>query len=541
MLDEHLDPVPLVSRRRFLHGTAGIAGAGLLAEIAAACGSSSSTASSTAGSSGSGAQSGGTPKRGGVLSAAVGDAATSENLDPQRSWNQNHDFFYTPAVWETLATCQPDWSLVPSLATRWTPNSSATVWTFHLRPGVKWHDGKPFTARDAAWSIKRILNPKYGSPNYGQLSPVLDRAGIRVVDDVTIEFHLNYPHDLLPLAFAQVGCEMIQDGSDPTKYTAADAVGTGPFSIKSFVAGQSWEVVRNPNYWNKGLPYLDGMRGVSIPDPTGMVDAVTTGSSHVSSSINFAQVPTLSGTGATGFTVSGSHDIYIVMDTRHKPFDDNRVRMAVKLAMNRETIINAAYHGAAVATSDTPLPSNNALYPSALGVRQQNIAQAKKLLAAAGFPSGLQLQLYTGDLVGGMVDMATAFAQTVAPAGIHVQITQHPAATYFEQIWLQKPFYVSWITMRHPVLRIPMTLTTDAAWQETHLMHTPVDGLLKEAVGAHGQRQKDLVEQMLTWIADNQGYACPAFPNWVFATKAQVRGLAWSTQRALDFSRVWLA
>ncbi|HEX5193744.1 MAG TPA: ABC transporter substrate-binding protein [Solirubrobacteraceae bacterium] len=528
----------LLSRRNFLHATAGVAASGALAEMLAACGSSSSSNGSQAASN---SVTTGPAKRGGTLSVAAGDAATSENLDPQRTWNQNHDFFYTPMVWETLVLCRQDWSLVPLLAKSWEPNTSSTVWTFHLRPGVKWHDGKPFTARDAAWSIKRLLNSKYGSPIYGVLSPVLHPSGIKVVDDHTLALHLNYAHDLLPLTFAQAGTEMIQDGSDPTKYKVANAVGTGPFTIKSFVAGQSWAVARNHGYWNKGLPYLDEIRGVAIPDPTGMVQAVSTGSSDVSTSINFSQVPTLSGTQATAFRVAGSHDVYIAMDTRHKPFDDNRVRMAIKLAMDRKTIISAAYGGEAIATSDTPLPSSDSLYPRGLGVRAQNTAQAKKLLAQAGYSSGLQLQLYTSDLVGGMVDMATAFAQTVASAGIHVQITQHPAATYFEQIWLQKPMYCSWISLRHPVLRVPMTMTTDAAWQETHMLHTPVDQLLKRAVSAHGQRQQQLIGQMLTWIADNQAYVCPAFPNWVFATKQHVRGLQWWNMRALDFSRVSLA
>jgi peptide/nickel transport system substrate-binding protein len=535
MSDEWKDTRVRLSRRRFLHATAGVAAAGVLSEVAAACGSTSSSSQSGSSSAPAGA-----PKRGGVLSVAAGDAATSENLDPQRVWNQNHDFFYTPAVWETLVLATADWNLVPVLATSWTPNSDATVWTFKMRPGVTWHDGKPLTAQDAAWSIKRILDPGLANPVLGVLSPVLDISGIRAVDSQTLQLHLNYPHDLLPIVFAQSGAEIVQAGSNPTHYTAATAVGTGPFVMKSFAAGQSWEVVRNPTYWQKGLPYLDGMSGVSIPDPTGMVQAVASGASHVASSMNYSQLATLSGSDASTYKVPASHDVYIIMDTRSKPFDDNRVRMALKLAMDRQTIINTAYAGDATGTSDTPTPSSDPLYPRALGVRPQNIAAAKSLLSDAGYSSGLRLQLYTGDLVGGMVDMATVFAQTVAPAGIQVSITEHPAATYFEQIWLQRPFYVSWIAARHPVVRVPMTLTTNAAWQETHLLHTPVDSLLKQAVNAHGQQQDALIGQMLTWIADNQGYICPAFPNWDFPAKKQVQGLQWENQRGLSWSRVWL-
>lgn len=547
MSDESKDSRGRLSRRRFLHATAGIAAGGLLSEVAAACGStgsssssSSASASGSASAASSSSAAAGTPKRGGVLSVAAGDAATSENLDPQRVWNQNHDFFYTPAVWETLVLSTPDWGLVPVLATSWTANADATVWTFKMRPGVTWHDGKPLTAQDAAWSIKRILEPSLANPVLGVLAAVLDVSGIKAVDAQTLQLHLKYSHDLLPIVFAQSGAEIVQAGSNPTHYTAATAVGTGPFVMKSFAAGQSWEVVRNTKYWQKGLPYLDGMSGVSIPDPTGMVQAVASGSSHVASSMNYSQLATLSGSAATTYNVPASHDVYIIMDTRSKPFDDNRVRMAIKLAMDRETVLRTAYGGHATATSDTPTPSTDPLYPRALGVRAQNIAQAKRLLSEAGYSSGLRLQLYTGDLVGGMVDMATVFAQTVAPAGIQVSITEHPAATYFEQVWLQRPFYVSWIAARHPVIRVPMTLTTNAAWQETHLLHTPVDAMLKQAVSAHGQQQDALIGEMLTWIADNQGYICPAFPDWNFPTKKQVHGLQWENMRGLGWSQVWL-
>jgi peptide/nickel transport system substrate-binding protein len=540
MPDEWQQRQSLLSRRRFLQGTAGFASAGLLAELASACGSSGG---STGGSSSqtSATAGGGTPKRGGIVSVAVGDAATSENLDPQRTWNQNHDYFYGPAVWETLVKSTPDWGIVPYLASSATPNHDSTVWTLKMRPGVKWHDGKPLTSRDAAWSIKRILDPKQANPIYGVLKPVLDARGIKTPDARTLEFHLNYPHTLLPLVFAQPGAEIVQDGSDPSKYTAKTAVGTGPFAVKSFSAGHSWELQRNPNYWISGLPYLNGMRGVATPDPTGMVEAVTNGQSHIASSMNFSQVSSLQGTDATTFTVAGSHDIYIIMDTRVKPFGDNRVRQAIKLAMNRETIMKAAYLADSIGTTDTPLPSNDTLYPASLGIRAQNTAQAKKLLAEAGYPNGLSLELYTGDLVGGMVDMATAFAQTVAPAGIKIKITQHPASTYFEQVWLQRPFYVSWITTRHPVVRVPMTMTPDAAWQETHLIDTPTEAQLKKAVAAHGAEQKQLIGEMLTWIADNQGYACPAFANWVFPMKKQLRGVTWQTARTVDFTRAYLA
>lgn len=91
------------------------------------------------------------------------------------------------------------------------------------------------------------------------------------------------------------------------------------------------------------------------------------------------------------------------------------------------------------------------------------------------------------------------------------------------------------------MIRVPMTMTSDAGWQETHLMHTPVDNMLKEAVNAKGQQQKQLIGQMLTWISENQGYICPAFPNWDFPTKSSVRGLEFWVQRGFNWNNVSMA
>jgi len=166
----------------------------------------------------------------------------------------------------------------------------------------------------------------------------------------------------------------------------------------------------------------------------------------------------------------------------------------------------------------------------------------RRLLAEAGHPNGLDLTLYTSSLLGGMVDMAVTFAQTVAPAGIRISIEQHPAATYFEQIWLQKPFYCSWVTQKPPVVRVPQTLATYSAWPETQIPHTQVDSLLAAAEATTNPAdQKQRLETLLTWIANNDGYVSAAFEDLAMAVKQNIEGVEFPQGKGPSLLRTWLA
>lgn len=527
-----------ISRREALRA-AGIAVAGAGALGLAGCGSSGG-GSSSAGATSAASGSAGTPKRGGSIQVAVGDASTSENLDPQRPWNQNNAI-YVALAWETLLLMDHDFNLHPALATSWNSDSSLKQWTFKLRQGVKFHDGSPLTADDVVWSIKRLYEPSLASPVYGPLAAVLNPKHVHAADQHTVVANLTRPDAFFPLIFATTGTEIVKAGQN--KFPLAKAVGTGPFKFQSFQAGQGWTVARNESYWKSGLPYLDEIRGVSIPDPTGLVQAVTSGQSHMSTSIAFSQVPIVNASGtAKVLEVPAYFDSYIVMNARHKPFDDVRVRQAVKLADNRRLVMKSAYQNHGVLTSDTPAPSTDQFYPPSLGIRGQETAQAKSLLKQAGYPNGLQLTLYTSDLLGGMVDMAVAFAQSVGSAGIHVSVKQHPAATYFEQIWLQQAFYTSWVYRRHPAIRVPTTLASYSAWHETQIPHTQVDSLLAAAQSTgNPAEQKTRLQKLLLWIANNDGYANAAFENMALAANKNLEGVTFPQAKGPSLVGAWQA
>jgi peptide/nickel transport system substrate-binding protein len=499
--------------RRAFCGRLGAAGLALpLASTLAACGSGGASGAT-----------GGKARRGGVVQMAVGSVSTSENLDPTHQWNQN-EYLYQPQIYDPLLIIDDRWAAHPVLAESWKPNGDATEWTFTLRSGVRFHDGEPLTARDAQFTIRHILDPKVGAPGYSSLAAVLDPEGVVAADAHTLRLTLKHPVSILPILIGRAAVGVLRDGTTDFTHTAN---GTGPFKLTSFTPGQSWQVERNPRYWQRGLPYLDGARGVAETDSTTKVESVISGQSDFADQLDFSLAGMIAGGGpAKLFVERALTEPYIVINTQDKPFDDNRVRMAFKLAMDRRLIVRTAYAGHSVLTSDTPSASTDRYYPPNLGIRAQNVEQAKQLLARAGYPHGLDVELHTADLIGGLLDMTVAFAKTVEPAGIRVNIKQDSADTYYEQIWRQVPMFATWVYHDHPGVRLPISFTSNGAWQETNYKHTPIDGWVTQAFGSLNSGQQTTVfQKAIDWISLNEGYLNPGFSDGLFPAKARLQNV----------------
>jgi peptide/nickel transport system substrate-binding protein len=197
-------------------------------------------------------------KRGGTLQIATDQMFEGDSLDPIKNINDGQGIAQG-MIREAFGILGPDQLPVPALST-WQSNSAFTEWTISLRRGAKFHSGKPVTAADAKWSLARWLDPKLGSNLLARLGPSLDPSGIVVVDATTLKLKLKRPDSLImsPLARIQI------TPAGTTNFETGD--GTGPFILKSWVPGVSCQVVKNPNYWQAGLPYLDGVNVIQISE-----------------------------------------------------------------------------------------------------------------------------------------------------------------------------------------------------------------------------------------------------------------------------------
>lgn len=527
---EDVDAVrPRGVSRAFRRPAIGAVTVALMVGLVTACGGSSASTSSSTGST----TAKGSPKTGGVLRLASTWASASETLDPQTPLAGN-DSTLNSQIYERLVRYDDDFNLTPELATKWESSADAKDWTFHLRPNVKFSDGSPFTSKDVAATIERVLNPKTGSSAMSSVAAGLDAKGIEIVDDVTITFHLKTPNAVFPEVLGQRSVAIAKAGTADSK----QPVGTGPFMVKSWTPGANWEIVRNPNYWEKGLPYLDGVRYVNGSDPTQLLQSVQSGTADLAGYIAYAQVPQAESSGVKLVQAKASAYMYTVMDPRQKPWNDPRVIKAFKLAVDRQAVINASVQGSQP-TSDVLSTPGSRFYPPDLGVREQNIDEAKQLLSEAGYPNGIDAELAVTDLTAGMTDFAAAMKEVVAPAGFRLAIKQFDTNAFLSKVWQKAPLYVMYAAARPPLLAMDLLYTKGAPWSEG-FQNEQLDQLVQQAyrtVNA-GARTK-LIQQAFAILADEGNESVPVSLTQAWAAKKNLEGVEPGGEDTLRLKRAY--
>ena len=308
-------------------------------------------------------------KAGGTMQIATDQMFSGDSLDPVKSINDGQGIAHG-LIRETLTQYDKNQLPLPLLAT-WSANSRFTEYTLHLRRGVTFHSGKPFTAADAAASIKRVLDPKLGSGLVGRFAPSLAPSGVIVVDPSTLKLKLRRSDSLLMGPLARV----LICPADTTNFEDGD--GTGPFKLDSWVAGVSCKVSKNPNYWQSGLPYLDGVNLIQISEASTKTESVLSGASDLTE-IDYLSVPLIKGKSNVQQILGREfHMVNLVVDETKKPFSDNRVREALKRSIDRQKLIKIAYAGYGTPTADTVVPSDDPQYPRSLDARtKQDLAKA---------------------------------------------------------------------------------------------------------------------------------------------------------------------
>ena len=378
------------------------------------------------------------PKRGGVLRVGMVGNGPNEVLDPQNQQNVI-DTATDRVLFDTLARQRADGSIEPRLALAFEPNKTADKWTVHLRSGVEWHDGKPFTAQDVAYSYHRILRRHLAGA--GTLS-FIDPNGIKVLDKHTVRFSLKNPYVLFDVAAATSTNIIIQNGAANKKFTTTNLIGTGPFKLGRIIPGVRSRFLRNPNYFENGKPYIDELDYIVIPDATARLNALLGGQVDAIEQVNAAQVSTIrSRSNVAVLNAKSGHWVPMCMDVTKAPFTDVRVRQALRLIVDRKQMVESALAGLGSVGNDL-FGFGDQLYDKNLPQRQQNIEQAKSLLKAAG-QSNLSIQLQSSDAATGMLSSSLILAEQAKAAGVNISVVNNPADSYYSQQYMKTPFFMT--------------------------------------------------------------------------------------------------
>jgi peptide/nickel transport system substrate-binding protein len=528
--DAHADRI---SRGKFLKGALGTAGGLGLAPLLAACGGSSGSSSTS-----SSTTAGGTPRRGGQLRAAYVGGGTAETLNPNAAVTPI-DESRVQSLFDPLVLLNADLSTSPGLALEFNHNQDATVYEIKLRPGVTFHNGKTFGAEDVIYSIG--LNAKSTSIALPFVSNI-NVAEMKAINNLTVRVPLKSPDADLAANFVYYNTWIVQNGEKDF----AHPVGTGPFKFESFTPGQQSVFTRNHNYWAKGGPYVDSLKIVAISDPTARLNALLSGQVDAIAQMAYAQAKAHKSIGDIVILQAHSPQVLMFyMDTTRPPFNDNRVRLAMKLIADRPALIEGAISGFGTVGNDI-VGKGLPFYDNSLPQRVQDIAQAKSLLKAAG-QEGLKVVMDISDAIPGFVESATLFAQQATAAGVTIQLQQKPADSYFNPslLYLKEAFAeTQWPP---PSLKFfyLQALASNAPFNETHWHDPAFNTLLFKAIGEPDKAKAQTLWNQVQQIQYQRG----GYINWTNADfvdglSKKVHGLKPSAAGILGnhrFQDAWLA
>ena len=420
-----------LTRRSLLEGAAGVGLAVGSAGLLAACGSSSSSSGTSSTPAGAlEALPGGTPKKGGTLTVGVISGGQEENLFPGTSVG-TPDFVRDYTLYNLLFYLGPKVTpLIPGLALSAEPNKDATVWTFKLRPGVLWHDGKPFTADDVVYNFQAVWSSAELNFSAGFLAGLVNFKAVRKRDTLTVEVPLNVPVAEFPTIFAYFDFPVVQNGAT-AKTAAKQPIGTGPFKYSSFTPGSQSVFDANPDYWESGKPYVEKLVvDSSFTDNNSIFNALLSGQVDLFPSLPLVTARQQVSSKQVQILASpfAAESYMFAMRVDKGQFVDNRVREAFKLLVDRQAMIDGAWAGFGTPAYDLLAPGTQ-YYLSELK-RTQDVEKARSLFKAAGV-LGNTFTLPTTNFLPGMVESSTILAEQAAAAGVKVTVNNESAATYF--------------------------------------------------------------------------------------------------------------
>lgn len=520
-----------LTRRDFLKvlavGSTAIGAGGLLGS----CGSGSGSSSASPGASAL------TPRRGGILRAGLTGGTSSDTLDALNPIN-NVDFARVENIFEPLVAYTTDAGLRPVLAEEMTPNADATVWTIRLRSGVTFHNGKDLTADDVMYTFRRILDPKTPAAGAAQLS-LLDVAGMKKLDARTLQVPCKAPFSTFKQVQPDYYFYIVPDGYDPKH-----PVGTGPFEVVSFTPGQQSIFKKNLNYWQSGLPYVDQVVITNYADETSQVNALVGGQVDLVNLLSADVIPTVTGQGKKILISPGGGFTPFTMRVDSPPFTDVRVRQAMRFIVDRKQMLDLVFAGHGTIGNDI-FGIWSADYDHGIPQRQQDIAQAKSLLKAAGQES-LTVQLVTSDIAQGVVKAAQVFAQQAKAAGVTVNLRKTTVSDFYGTNYLKWVFAQDYYYFGNYLPQVGLGMLPTSPFNETHWDNPRYNKLYLEALATvDDAKRTEICHEMQTIDYNEGGYIIPYFPPVIDAYAANVHavvpGKSGVSMNDYAFKDMWLS
>lgn len=458
-----------------------------------------------------------TPKRGGRLIMAADQHGPNDTLDPALVTSAA-DYFRLRMYYGSLTRLTSSLGYEPELAEEILSNADATEWTFKIRKGVEFHDGKTLTADDVLYSMNRHLG-KDSVSKAASLVSMIDKW--EKVNDYEVRAVLSSPNADLPIALGTFHFKIIQDGT--TDFSTA--IGTGPYRVKEFKPGVRTIGTSFENFWTEG-GYLDELEHYGIGDPVARLNAFLAG--DVDAMVNLPPKAIGQVESAEGKEIwtlkSGA---YINITPRLDMAESNNVHLykAMQLLQDRQRLVKGVYKGQASLGNDHPIAPAYFDHCPDIPQRELDPEKAKYHWEKSGIGS-TPVPIVAAEVAPGAVDQCLFMQREGKKIGANFDVKSVTTDGYWGSVWLKEPICVASWNMR-PTANIMMTLAFkgDAAWNETRWQNDKFDQLLVDVRGetdADKRKQKYCDLQMM--IHEENGQAIPIHRNYVDAAASHVKG-----------------
>lgn len=459
------------------------------------------------------------PKKGGHLTFGIAGGATTDTLLPG-TLNDDGGRIVSWSYRNSLTEIDSSGNLKGDLAESWDVSGDAKTWTIMLRKGISFHSGKELTTED----IISSMNFHRGDESKSAAKALLDQVeDIKADGTDKIVFTLKSGNADFAVVLSDYNLLIIP--SKDGKADAANRDGTGNYILESFEPGIRAILKRNPNAWKEGRAHLDGAEIRYIADATARMNALMSGEIQV---INRAEVKTLDMLkqvkGLKVEEATGTQHYTMPMHCDTAPFSDVNVRLALKHAIDRQELVDKILLGHGRVANDHPIAPANRYFAADVPQRTYDPEMARSLLKKAGMDS-LKVQLSAANAAfGGAIDAALLYQSSAAKAGIEIEVVREPDDGYWNNVWLKKPFSMSYWTGRPTEdWMFSQAYAADADWNESRWKNPRFNELLVAArIELNDAKRREMYGEMQTLCRDDGGSVIPMYANYVWATATSV-------------------
>ncbi len=487
------------------------------------------------------------PSKGGTFKQALTGGSSSDSLDPAKTLDSYMINVNFGQLRNCLTEIGPDNQLRPELAESWEASADASTWTFKIRQGVEFHNGKTLDANDVVASFNHHMGEATESAAKGIVRAITE---VKADGKDTVVFSLEGGSADFPFIVSDYHLTICPANDDGTLHWQG-GVGTGGYKLVSFEPGVTTVVERNPNYWKEGAAWFDSIETLFIADATARASGVMSGKLHSMGNLDLKTAGLLEkNPNVQVFPTYGNKHATMPMHADKAPFDDNNVRLALKWAIDRAQLVKTILRGFGEAGNDHPVGPAN-IYratPEELPQRDYDADKAKYYLKQAGLDK-LSVEFYVANTAfEGAVEAASLFQESARKAGIEITLNRAPDDGYWSNVWLVKPFSASyWGGRPTEDWVFSQIYLTGVDWNESMWSNERFDKILIEArAELDSAKRREMYVEMQRILHDDGGSIIPLFMAYTHGISAKI-GMAdqvasnWELDGHKNGERWWFA